>query len=769
MRISKKILACVLAALMAISMMPIVALADGNAVEYINANDVVTNYSTLSGPLKTGTYRLYDDVTASSVNVGSSMYKNQNVVLDLNGHDLTLGYRANFGSLYNGSTSSSLSIINSADTVANIICSEAADGYANISFKNGTLTIGPKVNITGSVFYSGNATVNVRGSVTTNKAGDYAISSNNTQATGTTLNIYDGAVVSAPNGIAIFHPEAGTFNMSGGTVSGQTGIYAKRGTINISGGTVIGTGAASAYAPTGSGANATGDALVLDNMSGYAGTLSANVQGGTFTSTNGDAVTSYASSGLTPVDDFVTGGTFSSDVSDFIVGNLAQADDGTVAALPTATLTDITDSTEYDVAYQFAANNDGEAFKNFKADFVVSVDKTVNTADVKLFGKFGAYDWTMFPEMTAEAGTEYYLARDAYNWTPTYEEICNDVGTFSCAVLGKADEATTLTVKLVIYKEGVEPIVINSFTHNIAEKALEDTMSITVADDINLNINVVTEDPDAHHIVYSFTNPDTEDATKTNEVTVAAKGDLTSFTVPLAPAQINDDITATVCEENGAVIREVTTSVADYCNTIIGMSDAELGTKAEELRDLAKATLDYGFAASNYFDYNKSGFSGYEYKLADPTDAINAAVTAAIEANGGNYINNAYGLTFTGVSYVAKSKPELRFYLNSEGVDIDEFEAKLANLNDAIECNIGTARFVQLENSGEYLLQIKNIDIADFGKKIEVEGYLVDQNLLEFTPLTWVKLAIADQNLSELGKGIGNYYLKAVGYFGVNA
>ena len=471
----------------------------------------------------------------------------------------------------------------------------------------------------------------------------------------------------------------------------------------------------------------------------------------------------------------VNGGTFKTvdgtvnDVSKFYADGVAQLDDGSIAALPTATVTNITDYTEYDVAYQFEANNDGEAFKDYKADFVVSVDKTVNTADVKLFGKFGSYDWTMFPEITAEADTEYYLARDGYNWTPTYEEICNDVGTFSCAVLGAADEATTLTVKLVIYKEGVEPIVINSFTHNIPEKELEDTMSITVADDINLNINVVTEDPDAHHIVYSFTNPDTEDATRTEEVTVPANGDLTSFTVPLAPAQINDDITATVCDEYGYSIREVTTSVADYCNTIIGMSDAELGTKAEELRDLAKATLDYGFAASNYFDYNKSGFSGYEYQLEDPTDAINEAVTNAINANGGNYINSIYGLTFTGVSYVAKSKPELRFYLNSDGENIDAFEAKLASINDAIECNIGTARFVQLENSGEYLLQIKNIDIADFGKKIEVKGYLVDENLLEFTPLTWVKLAMANQNLSELAKGIGNYYLKAVGYFGVNA
>ena len=471
----------------------------------------------------------------------------------------------------------------------------------------------------------------------------------------------------------------------------------------------------------------------------------------------------------------VNGGTFKTfdgavnDVSKYYADDVAQLEDGTVAVLPTATVTDITESTDYDVAKQFVANNDGEAFNNYKADFVVSVDKDVNTADVRLYGKFGSWDWTMFPEMTAEANTEYYLARDGYNWTPTYEEICRDVQTFSCGVFGAADEATTLTVKLVIYKEGVEPIVISSFTHNIPAKVLEDTMSITVADDIDLNINVVTDAPEADHVVYTFADPSTEDTSKTKEVTVDAKGDVTSFTVPLAPAQIRDDITATVYDEDGSFIREVTTSVADYCNQILGMTDAQLGAKATELKELAKATLDYGKAASDYFNYNEDDFDGYSIQLADPTSAINAATEAALAANGGNRINGDYGIVFSGVSYVAKSKPELRFYINTSSVtDIDVFESHLGEINNAISSNIGNAQIASLEQDGSYLLQVRNIDIADFGKKVVVHSYYND-SFVEFTPLTWVKAAIANPNLSDLGKAIGNYYLKAVGYFGENA
>ncbi len=578
--------------------------------------------------------------------------------------------------------------------------------------------------------------------------------------------------------------------------------------------------------------------------------------------------------------------------------------------LPTATVTNITDQTEYDIAYQFAANNDGAAYNDYKADFIVTVDRDVNTAEVQLFGKIGDTSWVQFPEMDAVANYNYYMARDAFQWEPTYKDICTQVGTFSCAVKGSTDVATNMTVKLVIYPVG-EPdnyTVINEFAYQIpgntvlpsatitpievegldaaykfeadttdtdsayadykadftvsfdkavaagdvvlkgqygnyawtevnlpatlaadveyrllanngmgdvtyndvvtlvkefncgvaninadgvtmtvkfniydandnaieiASKSytfIEDTMSITVADDINLNINVATEDDDAAYIVYSFTNPDTEDASKTKEVTVPATGDVTSFTVPLAPAQVRDEIVATVYDENDDYVRDVTTSIAEYCETILLMTDAQLGAKAEELKELAKATLDYGYAASDYFNYNEDAYSGYTAQLADPTDAINDATAAAITANGANRINSDYNIVFSDVSYVAKSKPELRFYINTSSVtDFDVFEAHLGEINNSITSNMGTsAQIANLEQDGRYLLQVKNIDIVDFNKKIEVYSYYND-SFVEFTPLTWVKAAIANPNLSDLGKAIGNYYLKAVGYFGDNA
>ena len=71
-------------------------------------------------------------------------------------------------------------------------------------------------------------------------------------------------------------------NISGGTITGATGIYQKSGTLNITGGTIEGNGAQAENTYNGNGANATGDAVVIDNC-GYPGGVPApSITGDTF-------------------------------------------------------------------------------------------------------------------------------------------------------------------------------------------------------------------------------------------------------------------------------------------------------------------------------------------------------------------------------------------------------------------------------------------------------------------------------------------------------
>lgn len=131
---------------------------------------------------------------------------------------------------------------------------------------------------------------------------------------GVIINIEDGAVVKCDNGIGIYFPNTSELNIKGGTISGATGVYVKSGKTTVTGGTIIGTGAKDDYKFNGNGADATGDAFVVDTCGYPGGDPVVEIKGGTFKSENAAAVGSYfgntAEKALTG---FITGGSFSSD------------------------------------------------------------------------------------------------------------------------------------------------------------------------------------------------------------------------------------------------------------------------------------------------------------------------------------------------------------------------------------------------------------------------------------------------------------------------
>ena len=119
---------------------------------------------------------------------------------------------------------------------------------------NTTLTNSPKLD--------------VYGTINNTDSDSAAISTNGTDKLVSKITVYDGANVSSAD-IGIYLP-SGNLTISGGTVTGKTAVYVKSGTVNITGGTLAATGAAADYSYNGNGANATGDAIVIDSC-GYPG------------------------------------------------------------------------------------------------------------------------------------------------------------------------------------------------------------------------------------------------------------------------------------------------------------------------------------------------------------------------------------------------------------------------------------------------------------------------------------------------------------------
>ena len=168
------------------------------------------------------------------------------------------------------------------------------------AYDNGTLTIAANATVNGMAVVWGDGqgasaktpTLNVYGTIS--NANGQAITTNGTDKSGANINIYGGAAVTATGNIAIYQP-SGNVNVFGGTITGSTAIYQKSGTLTISGGALVGNGAADTpdFA-NGSGADATGDALVVESCAYPNGAPTVSISAGTFTSTNGKGIASYA-------------------------------------------------------------------------------------------------------------------------------------------------------------------------------------------------------------------------------------------------------------------------------------------------------------------------------------------------------------------------------------------------------------------------------------------------------------------------------------------
>ena len=128
------------------------------------------------------------------------------------------------------------------------------------------------------------STVNIKGG--TIKAGWYAVSGNgNDLNENNVINISDGTLISAVD-YAVYHPQAGTLNISGGVIDGgKGGVSMNRGTLNVTGGTIQNQGTGN----TGNWGDGTGGMVgSAINIGAKYGEVTANITGGTFISNSPD-------------------------------------------------------------------------------------------------------------------------------------------------------------------------------------------------------------------------------------------------------------------------------------------------------------------------------------------------------------------------------------------------------------------------------------------------------------------------------------------------
>ena len=276
-----------------------------------------------------------------------------------------------------------------------------------------------------------------------------------------------------------------------------------------------------------------------------------------------------------------------------------------------------------------------------------------------------------------------------------------------------------------------------------------DGFNLSIEDKIHMNLYINVDDyTDPAEATVTVTYNDPAKQTPTLKVdtysgeALAALKDAEDgrYVIPVlaAPAQIRDNVSVTVTDRDDSI----TTSVAEYCETIITQSEDE------ELVALAKAMLDYGKACSAEFNYNVDGFAEQAYYNT-------ADVTSELDYHSSFTVGNSGPYKFTGYSYIAKSVPALRVY-------IDATEQDCLDGEDIILYATVTGKRIDPkveEGTGRVCFDITGILAENLGMGFAV--YLSnDGSVMAINPLQYAKVRGGD-----FGRSMYNYWTAAKSYF----
>ena len=267
------------------------ATANENAVYEITFGDGTVKKTADSTNIKGGNVKqikLLKDVTNGGWTLDSSSVGAE-VVLDLNGHTIS----------YNGANRyyATLNVYTKVTIKNGTVKYEGSKRGAIDLVGQGDLTIERDVTIDGgdgfAIFTSGTSKLTVNGKVTAN--GNYAIAGNGSKDAGGYIDscdiiVNESASITAPKGIAIYHPEKGTVTINGGTITGHTGIEMCAGQLVVNGGSITSNG--DNMDATGSqNAILDGAAISIINRNYPGGVPTAVIKGGTFAANGKDAQT----------------------------------------------------------------------------------------------------------------------------------------------------------------------------------------------------------------------------------------------------------------------------------------------------------------------------------------------------------------------------------------------------------------------------------------------------------------------------------------------
>ena len=406
------------------------------------------------------------------------------------------------------STANNNYICSSESGATLILGSDAKFGYLEQdSYTNGTAGV-VGVNLSGNTSDADvPSTLEVNGAEIVTSG--FAISTNGNMHN--TMNIINSGTIHSTKAAAIYHPQYGTLIINGGTITSDTnaGIVMRAGILVMNGGEII-TYATGEVTAGDSDHLMTPSAIVFDKSVNYPGVsqgFSAKIVKGTFTSPEGvPAINVYTADSDTDKVVSISGGTFTSDVSDY-------CEDG----------------------FTTAPNSDGTygIAEEVSVTFVMP-DGTENPVSV---AKGTVVPFNEVP--TPEAGYEYAFVVGGSSWDPTSSVTSNIVVTVTASLAAPVSE-------YMLKYDGLEATITVSAQHPVSGVEFSYAAFSPTGEVMSMEgAKLYTQLPGDHVIIVTAkdSNGLTANATLTVPISFEDQTQDDSIVVDIMPGQATEAVT----------------------------------------------------------------------------------------------------------------------------------------------------------------------------------------------------------------------------------
>lgn len=729
--------------------------------------------------------------------------------LTVNGGTIETAYGKNGYAIYvhGGSANKDKVVVNAGNIVA------GSGAYCIFGYNASEVEIngGAVTSASYGIAMFNTSTLTVNGGTITGNA--YPIATNGNSGQNAQIIITGGTIGNENNEAGIYLP-SGSLDVSGGTITGKTGIYFKSTNLNISGGEINGVGTAAEYNYNGNGSNSTGDALVIDSCGYPNGINDVAISGGNFNSTNAAAVKAYTYEDNVEVTEFITGGVFNTmpeeeyvaegykavaynekyqvgpvsyeaDTSDTIEGDVVPEEitytiNTIVKEDDSANAQEMDRTTDLSVTVSANATEDDTkavaSLANIKDDATLkaivekaveaassAIDANTNSATIEITVAKGDADvvsnkvtYEVHPEALVKVNGEEVasvkIENEDLNGTFTFKLYAGaiaSVGDYVKVTHIHSDNTSEDLGELLVDADGYVTVTgvesFSDFTLEVVETESSDyakfgyTISLEESINIIFNVKDLTDDLSTYKVVY--TDPSTGEIVEK----VPTSATLNSYTIAKCAAKQMGDVFTVLVKHNDEVINQTTDfSIKNYCDTIIN------GNYSDYIKDLCKATLDYGRYAQEEFDYYGSGL------VNDGNDYFdNSAINVPDYA--GQVESNTFGSELkVSFSLATESQTILNIYLT--GSEANSYSV-LVNGEETVFSSLG---------SDKIQVSITDIKAKDLGEKITIQvndAGSMHELVYNVSPVDYMGFAVGHNSQVSINRAFYNYYLKAVDYF----